>query len=235
MPNYIKLGNLRIEIPEPANNGGGGGGGGAGLLNGLLAFYNLSDLTDASGNGNTLTNTNGVTFSSGKIGNAATFGGSNGLTKSVASMLMPKTISAWAKLYSDGGFRGIVLPGNTTSWQFGFQLTPGNNLRAGAEGYSGSQYAIASSPMSNDIWYHLVMTNDSDLTKLYINGALNSQQESSFPQGTQEIALSIGSHWYGADGINGQVDAVGFWSRAITDAEISELYNAGAGKEHPFA
>jgi hypothetical protein len=50
-----------------------GGGGGSSLLTGLAVSWPLADLTDASGNGNTLTNSNGVTFSTGKLGERGIF------------------------------------------------------------------------------------------------------------------------------------------------------------------
>src|SRR5439155_23130905 len=43
------------------------------LLNGLTVYYALSDTSDATGGGLTLTNHNTVTFSAGKVGNAANF------------------------------------------------------------------------------------------------------------------------------------------------------------------
>jgi hypothetical protein len=30
---------------------------------------------------------------------------------------------------------------------------------------------------------------------------------------------------------NGQIDATGFWNRALSDAEVAELYNNGTGLE----
>lgn len=41
------------------------------LLTNLVAYWALSDLSDASGNGHTLTNNASVTFGAGKLGNAA--------------------------------------------------------------------------------------------------------------------------------------------------------------------
>src|SRR5438876_10841799 len=43
------------------------------LLNGLTVYYALSNTSDATGGGLTLTNHNTVTFSAGKVGNAANF------------------------------------------------------------------------------------------------------------------------------------------------------------------
>jgi hypothetical protein len=34
---------------------------------------------------------------------------------------------------------------------------------------------------------------------------------------------------------DGWIDEVGTWSRALSAAEETELYNAGAGKTHPFS
>src|SRR5436190_21285349 len=47
------------------------------LFDGVVAAWKLSDLTDATGRGNTLTNNNSATFNTGKIGNAAYFTGSS--------------------------------------------------------------------------------------------------------------------------------------------------------------
>jgi hypothetical protein len=33
------------------------------------------------------------------------------------------------------------------------------------------------------------------------------------------------------DFLNGQIDAVGIWNRALSDAEVAELYNNGTGLE----
>jgi hypothetical protein len=230
MPNYIKLGNLRIEIPEPANNGGGGGGGGSSsLLTGLLAFYNLSDLTDASGNGNTLTNNGGVTFSSGKIGNAATFGGSNYLESIPLNMDSNSTasISLWFKnTVQQNSWRTFI---GRVDGGLNLGLTSSNQLFINDWG---SMSVVQFDNYSfNTNWDHVaIIVNGSDL-KLYYNGLLNKTVSNGLDN-VSAVRIGAGTT---AEGLIGQVDAVGFWSRAITDAEVAELYNAGAGKEHPFA
>jgi hypothetical protein len=231
MPNYIKLGNLRIEIPEPANNGGGGGGGGSSsLTNGLLAFYNLSDLTDASGNGNTLTNNGDVTFSSGKIGNAATFNGNNYLNNSLFNYNASTdwTISLWLNVNQLGGAQV-------------FSLANALDIYIGNAGGYGIVINNAQADNSSSIrlvnfgsWYHYVATKYNGLTKTYLdNISATPSTQQNFGIGSN---LGIATYDSGQiNGIDGQIDAVGFWNRALSDAEITELYNAGAGKEHPFS
>jgi hypothetical protein len=34
-----------------------------------------------------------------------------------------------------------------------------------------------------------------------------------------------------SDNLEGQIDAVGIWNRALSDAEVAELYNNGTGLE----
>jgi hypothetical protein len=230
MPNYIKLGNLRIEIPEPANNGGGGGGGGggAGLLNGLLAFYNLSDLTDASGNGNTLTNNNGVTFSSGKIGNAAIIDAEGEfLSTSLAVPNSDWTMSVWVNADAEQPD-----PYSTFIFNEGLATSVYCNASELAYYFSSSVATINTSILGQ--WAHVVfgVKNGGSFIRL------NDSTQGTGPQpGSTNEPLRFGSNT-GAGGNNkftGKLDAVGLWSRALSDAEITELYNAGAGKEHPFS
>jgi hypothetical protein len=239
MPNYIKLGNLRIEIPQPAivdpGDGGGnngGGGGSSSLLTGLLAFYNLSDLTDASGNGNTLTNNGGVDFVNGKIGSAADFDGSNyftgpnfngyGDTFTVSGWInTPLTEESWIAAQYPGFIIGVrddgsIVVSDLQSWD---EATSAGLIDAGD-------------------WYHVVCRVVNGLAKVYLNNSLVLEVTDT----GRLLDLQNGTRGFGISGDSGagnqgecKIDALGIWNRALTDAEVAELYNAGAGKEHPFA
>lgn len=236
MPNYIKLGNLRIEIPEPANNGGGGGGGGSSsLLTGLLAFYNLSDLTDASGNGNTLTNNNGVTFSAGKIGNAATFNGTNSYLRTTIPGLATATsgdfsIACWVFLNESAQADDYILsqPG-------------GAGLRWGSNGHNafifnnGQADNVWLSNLTKNAWYHVGVVASGNNLLMYVNGSLQATlNKQSYPSLEELVIGQLSTNNFGY-AWNDRIDAVGLWNRALTSGEVTELYNAGTGKEHPFA
>jgi hypothetical protein len=52
---------------------------------------------------------------------------------------------------------------------------------------------------------------------------------------TESVAGSntyIGAYVGGAHFFDGKIDEVGAWSRALTSAEVTELYNGGAGKQY---
>ncbi|MBU6182633.1 MAG: hypothetical protein KGR46_07470 [Verrucomicrobia bacterium] len=252
MPNYIKLGNLRIEIPEPANNGGGGGGGGSSsLLTGLLAFYNLSDLTDASGNGNTLTN-NGISFSAGKIGNAANGGsGSQYLTAANLTLgnLSALTVTFWTNHQDKTG--GDLLDEIFGAWYGGsnpfllafggfgqYQAIGVNTLGVGLKTSSGMKFHWDTTPRTTNAWRFVaakfvaddavsIKTNNEAWLSSSVSGGPLSPQ-------IQPVRILDGGDNQGLRSPS-QLDALGIWNRALTDAEVTELYNAGAGKEHPFA
>ena len=234
MPNYIKLGNLRIEIPEPANNGGGGGGGGSSsLLTGLLAFYNLSDLTDASGNGNTLTNNNGVTFSAGKVGNAMNCNGGSSWLSTDLGTTSQFTASLWISLPTNGTDQHFISNWNLGNNSF-FMARGGNGALYGAINSSIFNWDGNNTPISDQTypWIHFVFAYDGSNVKVYTHGQNTNTVASG---GSVNLStLNIG-RLSGVGGPTGQLDAVGIWSRALTSGEVTELYNAGTGKEHPFA
>src|SRR5271157_4207076 len=66
------------------------------------ALWRLEDLTDASGNANTLTNTNSVAFNPARFGNGADFGASNTTKELYVSSNLGitngnVTLSVWAR------------------------------------------------------------------------------------------------------------------------------------------
>jgi hypothetical protein len=214
---FTSTGRTRVISP---GYGYGGGGGGGGLSSGLQAFYRLSDTSDSSGNGNTLTNNGGVTFSSGKIGNAAVFDDSNWL-ESPASIPFESnaTVSVW--------FKPTVL-NNTYGTIVGFY--PGLNIAASASNTitvdDFTQPFISGPLLSENTWYHVVVKVASGVCYLYLNNSLIASENSILLTGSSfRIGGEIG------DNFNGSIDAVGIWDRALTTGEISDLYNTGAGIE----
>lgn len=191
-----------------------------GLLNGLLAFYKLDDATDASGNGNTLTNTGGVTFGSGKIGNAASFNDSNRLESPVSIPLgTAATISCW--------FKPTVLNytyGTIVGFFTGLNLAVSNSNTITVDDFT--QPFISGPSVSENTWYHVVVKVESGVCYLYVNGSIYTQQNSIL-QTTP--SFKIGGEL--GDYFTGQIDAVGIWNRALNGTEITELYNSGSGLE----
>lgn len=223
------------------------------LLTGLVAYWALSDLADATGNGKTLTNNSSVAFSTGKIGNAAdiTRTSSQHLSLADASLgdLSPAGdfgLSCWVNLKTQpGNFQFYPLVGiwngrQPDEWCLRvigqlanprLQFLCRNNSAADFTATSDFQPAAST-------WYHIACRFDESEGdgEMWVNGSLNA----SFTNLTGTLNagsndLLIGKNTQGTpDYANTLIDEIGFWNRWITDEEITSLYGGGSGNAYPF-
>lgn len=115
-------------------------------------------------------------------------------------------------------------------------LLPFAGVRTVATGDSGSfQKVTSTSPMSTSTWYFLCAVFDlanGNIT-LYVNGVVVGSLNvtaSSFVN-ANPYRIRIPEFDESGSG-NIRVDEVGIWSKALSAAEVSELYNNGAGKTY---
>jgi hypothetical protein len=221
------------------------------LTNGLIAYWRLDEQNgvraDATGNGNDLSDSNGTGYAEGKIGNAASFDGTQILSCPVAGMTAdePFTVSFWAKYDlaaqpphdPDGAGSS---PGWVNGWQGGgaFYLSltdmasdhgagPGWYVMFGAP--SGSPI-FAPAPASN-AWQHIAVAYDGTTASLFINGAGVGNGDG-FSFGAWLHGIRVG--WQD-DPYVGLIDEIGLWNRGLSSDEIEQLYNNGNGFAYPFA
>ena len=203
-----------------------------GLRDGLLAFYKLSNTSDSSGRGNTLTNNDGVTFVAGKIGNAAEFDTTNYLSRAAAILngASAATITCWFKITGENN-EYFLIAGGETEESFslvnvdgdikGFFTNTGDNFFAGAENAQDGE------------WHFAAIRYTPTTFKIWCDGSTNEQTGTYNAIGDSEY-FSIGANWDGEFlQFDGQIDAVGIWNRALSDGEIDALYNNGTGRELP--
>ena len=199
------------------------------LTDNLQAFYKLSDTSDSSGNNRTLTNNGNVSFASGKLGNAAVFNGTNSLEKAPFNIGQNFTVSFWANLnevidygwllLQYGGFciytrqDGSIEVGDAMSWNF----------------------ATASGVVETGVWKHYCLSVSNGVGTLYANNSVLGNSEGNAPldlTDTGDRPFGIAGESVSNNGyINGSMDAVGVWNRALSDAEVAELYTNGTGLE----
>lgn len=109
----------------------------------------------------------------------------------------------------------------------GFALGIRNNSYACA--VSGGTWIFGASAALNT-WVHLVVVyNPSVSTALFANGVKTTGTPSAFSDGstTLQLAALDGNNVYGLRG--GLIDDPCLWRRALSDAEVAQLYNAGDG------
>jgi len=201
----------------------------ANLRSGLIAFYPLSSGSDSSGNGRNLTATN-ITYQAGKIGNGAYFDGSAYFTMSSPPAFTgaDMTIAGWFKTigqdYED------FLIGAGVSDNSVYVVRVAGDIKASVS-ESNAELFAGGSVAADGNWHFFAVTRTATQKKVWLDETVNSVG-GSYGAMNNPTPFAIGSNWdNGYLLLDGMMDAVGIWNRALSNAEIAQLYNAGAGLE----
>lgn len=210
------------------------------LLTNLAAYFKLDgNSNDASGNGFNGTDSN-ITYSSGngKINQGAGFNSASPsqiLTSGNLNQSASMSLSMWFKIQTlvDGTY--MFVWGNTNSSSSQFNITYGlvsSNYRISLGTYpgGGGHGITGTTNLSAGTWYHLVCINDNGTGYIYINGVQEATGTLDVLTATgSAMTLSMGNNYGFGTKYTGALDEVGAWNRALTSAEITQLYNGGAG------
>ena len=191
--------------------------------------------------GNTGANVNGTGFSQGEVGRAFDFNGIDQLIRIPdAPALNPPTaltLEAWVFIrvfshesvaiigkddpYSPLRQYMIGMGNKTGHWAFRAHIgTPGNYFNFDGQ-----------TALSNYTWYHVAMTYDGSVLKLFVNGNLDGSLPVTGPITVSDMPLLIGGHAEGPWNFNGLVDEVSLYNRALSADEIQSIYHSdSAGK-----
>lgn len=208
------------------------------LTDNLVAYWKFDEssgnATDSSGAGLTLTNNNTATYSTGKINNGAYLASSSSqyFSRASFSVANPLTISFWA--YESTRVSNAD-PANTHLLFYSnvnYSEVASNNGVIYFAGNGGSWKSTGYTlPLTT--WTHLVFVSSGSTLKMYVNGTLTYTAASDFLVSFANT-FYLGA-WNGSKGYwNGRMDELGIWSRALSDAEITSLYNSGSGLSYPF-
>jgi hypothetical protein len=212
--------------------------------NGLVGWWPFNgNANDESGNGNNGT-VNGATLTTdrfGNIGKAYSFDGvddfnvfgdiqslnnSNAFSVSVFFNYNnpPSLPNDWYTVVADGSYADI------DGW--GILIKSDQILMRELDGFNG---LILNYNFLINNWYHLTATCESDSIKLFINGqfiggnlnlqsnlTLNTSNFFRVGNGTMNNVPPNSHPYY----FSGKIDDLGLWNRALTNQEITDLYNA---------
>ncbi len=186
---------------------------------------------------------NGATWVTGKIGSALDFtGGAGGGDVSITQHadLMPVdafSVQAWASWDSHTTtWAGIVSNSFDTGDDESGYILFGWNYDSAWFGQrtNATEYTeINGGTVGTGIWRHLVATYDGSFMRIYVDGSETGSTAKSGPVDyvTEPEELSIGRFHDDNEDVSfdGQIDEVALWNRALTPAEVVELYNGGTG------
>ena len=221
--------------------------GSSSLKTSLVAAYNGESNANDSFGTNNGTAVGGLTYTTGKIGNAFQFANVNSYinipnTTDHLNFTGDFSISLWVNYNTLAASNEIFLTnmkaGGTwgSGWLFSTDPTT-LSFAINAQSVV-NRFAVPFSPSINT-WYHLVMTRKRNTeTKIYINGALQSGTYS-YNNPTLDPTYQSGQEYnIGAYILpqryfsNIRIDAVNIWQKELTASEITELYNSGNGAQY---
>lgn len=223
------------------------------LLNSLVSVYKAeSNANDSLGTYNG-TAQGGLTYVSGKSGNAFKHNGTDAYVSlpnnTFNSFTGDFSISGWMNLARVDVNQAIcgAFNNNADTNYYGWLFwCAGNLLRftiynGTNSGISLDTSGVGGGNLSASTWIHFAMTRKGSTgTKLYLNGSFktsNTSTQNPVYHSTTNYC-TIGTYkYYAAPNFlfsnNSLIDEIEFRNKELSASEITELYNAGAGKYYP--
>lgn len=224
----------------------GGGAAPSSLLTGLVSRWSLDESsgtrTDSVG-ANHLSDTGSVGSEVGLISNAAVMVDASNQKLAVASPA-GHSLSPGAGSYTCAGWfkKGPSFPSGNRHWvnhhnQFRIFVNANTVTLYNQLAADSSQSGISKTgTFAEGTWHFVCFGRDAstnqrflvvdDLSK--VTGAFGALKED-----TTNLEFRIGGY-LSIEDWHGSTDEVSYWNRVLTDDEISQLYNGGAGLAYPF-
>ena len=221
------------------------------LIDSLVSHWKLDE---ASGNAvdshgsNTLTETSGtIASAAGKVGDCRDFEAGDTERFVIAdnaslSITGSMTLCAWVNAESFASNpNGIACKwttaGNQRSYELLMQQTTGRALFAVSQtGAASSGSAAWASDLSTATWYFLCGRYDGVNVSVSVNAGtpVSAAYSSGIFDSTSPFVIGDLND-SGFSPFDGLIDEVSIWSRALSDGEVTTLYNSGNGLAYPWA
>ena len=221
--------------------------------NGLVGYWPFNgNANDESGNGNNGTN-NGAILTTDRFGNNNSSYNfdyvSNNLIRvpnnSALNLSSNYTISVWFKsnpappIYNNYTFiskhdNNLSCCGTNTPYILGITWNANGHYQKPFLGYATNtnySFAESSTLITVNIWQHLVIVSNNNLVSMYLDGIQIYNSNFSFSLGSpnnEDLLFGSTNRGPGLETMNGKLDDIGIWNRALTPEEIVGLYNAQA-------
>jgi hypothetical protein len=206
----------------------------AGIVSWWAGDGNATDLVGS----NSGTLNNGVTFHQGEVADGFNFNGSDYVSAGTTGLPTGKsdrTLELWVNV------NAFTPAGETFFAGYGNFGTANQSFHLGASGstlfWSQSGTTIRGPSLAANTWYHVAVTNVGKTATLYLDGTAvgSSTVPINTPANTQFDIGRIPGSLGDTNQLNGEVDEVAVYARALTASEIQGIYQAGAdGKQKPY-
>jgi len=174
----------------------------------------------------------------GKIEKSYLFDGGDKITNDTSILLNTRiSVGAWVKSTYTAGYQNVISTYRYSTYAYGYDLNIRNSgaefaLRGGANGNRTVDVNV--SGINDGNWHHVIGTWDGSTIRLYVDASLRGTNTWTYDVSyISTCYFSIGNRT-GEIPFNGNIDEPFVYSRAITAAEVSTLYNNGVGLSYPF-
>jgi hypothetical protein len=204
--------------------------------NGLVGWWPFTgNANDLSGNGNNGVVNVGINLTNDRNNNTNsaylfTGNGNISLTSLPTTGNSNFSINGWIKTSNQNSRKGIICWGQDTPWSSTYFFV---NLTGKLQ----FDFAFNSGPISNFIvndnnWHNVCVTCNNGLVSLYVDGfqtGISVQMTPNINGNNKSIGSNIDNS--GQNNFIGTLDDIGIWNRALTQQEITNLYNASLSTE----
>jgi len=213
----------------------------------LTSYYKLDEnaanttVVDSHGSntGTASGNTSTLYDASGKINSAFDFNGSSDKIEGFGIDLLTNnfSVSVWFNLNTVSVLQYIVSQSASTNghMRFSIDVLDTGKIQVRQHHTSGDSSATGTTSLSTGAWYHAMAISNSDGIKLYLDGELEATiSNTNDLYGSDNQGVAIGFAHYGSSTnyyVDGKIDEVGIWDRALSSTEVTALSNVFA---YPF-
>ena len=197
-------------------------------VTGLVASYGFEEASgttaiDSSGQGNAGTLA-GPTRGAGRFGQALAFDGVDDIVSvadaNTLDLTNAMTLEAWVNPDALADWRTVLVKEQAAGLTYGLYANGGNNRPSAHVYVGGEQDTRGTASLATGTWTHLAATYDGSNVRLYVNGTQVSSKAVSGSMATSTGVLHIGGNAFGGEFLDGLVDEVRIYRRALTAGEI---------------
>jgi N-acetylneuraminic acid mutarotase len=175
---------------------------------------------------------NGTSFRPGKVGSGFALDGVNDWVTIPNSNSLSETritLDAWVYPTGNVGLNRHIISKDYigVGREYSLAINDVNKFAAFVTLPTGLVLLYGNTTPLLNTWYHVAMTHDGQKLRLYVNGVLDGAIEAVGDTVPTQVEVSIGGGAYG-EFFKGIIDEAQIFSRALTDAEILAIYQAGA-------
>lgn len=223
---------------DEVNTGASQAQGGSRLDSGLAGYWKMDDgsgtnATDSSTNGNTGTLANGPTWTTGQIGSAVDFDGTDDYMSATldGTTLTQLSVSFWMNCDLIGSTQnGIFQWANSLSSNYPFVAVFKTQGQDSVRIYLDGDYRQNNIAITNGTWTHITLTlNTANLWSFYKDGSFVGTYQDDSTHTYQSNAATL----YFANGaapsyFDGKLDEARIYTRTLSADEVAELYRLSA-------